>query len=337
MDTPAPKRFVRTFAGDIQTIKEGGKPNLAPFKKPEPLKTYSGDFSDKVEETGASTTTILAAEQDAAAKFQEEIAEKPFRRENKLYAIAGAVLLLVGIVGAYIAYASYLAKITPVAVTNTVFSPIFTDEREKISGTTHSAVLQAIKQSLTRPLLPNNVRLLYIDSTAEPNTSVFSILQLNAPDVLLRNINNASSIAGIINSNDPSSPLGSVNQNPFFILSVASYGDTFAGMLSWEPRMPQDLEILFLQNPSQPTNGQSSTTTELKIVKVVTQTPTAKAPISAFRDEAVGNHDVRIYRDDTGKNVLLYGYWNQTTLVIARDHEAFAEIIKRLATARARN
>lgn len=334
MDAPAPKRYVRTFAGDIQTLKEGGKPNLAPLKEAEPLKTYSGDFSDKVKETGASTTTILAAEQDAAAKFQEEIIEKPYRRENKLYAAAGGVLLIVGIVGAYIAYTSYLTKTAPVVVTNAAFSPIFVDEREKISGTTHSAVLQAIKQSLTRPLLPSNVRLLYIDSATTANASVFSALQLNAPEVLLRNINTARSIAGIVNSNGPSSPFGTVNQNPFFILSVASYGDTFAGMLSWEPKMPQDLEILFPPYPSQSAVDASSTTTELKIIKVITQTPTTKTPVSAFRDEVVGNHDVRAYRDADGKSVVLYGYWNQNTLVIVRDPEAFIEILERIATAR---
>ena len=58
-------------------------------------------------------------------------------------------------------------------------------------------------------------------------------------------------------------------------------------------------------------------------------------PKPGFVDEVVRNHDVRVYRDATGKSVLLYGYWNQTTLVIARDVAAFTELLQRLATSRA--
>jgi hypothetical protein len=114
------------------------------------------------------------------------------------------------------------------------------------------------------------------------------------------------------------------NQSPFFILSVASFGDTFAGMLSWEPRMPRDLSKLFLPYPVSVT----ATTTSKDAVK----TPLVSS--AAFFDATIANHDVRVYRDSEGRDVLLYGYWNQTTLVIARDAAAFTEIVGRLATSR---
>ena len=62
--------------------------------------------------------------------------------------------------------------------------------------------------------------------------------------------------------------------------------------------------------------------------------PPARTFSIFFFDEVVANHDVRIYRDAEGRSILLYGYWNQTTLVIARDPSAFAEILGRLATSR---
>ena len=316
------KKYIRTFAGDIRTVKKGGTPNLVPIDKVDssPIKTYSGDFVERIKETQASTATILAAEQDAEPRPVTAVTEteepKKIQLNSILYVIAGVILLIIGITGSYIAYTRYLTAVTPITVAPSVQAPIFVDEREVISGT-DTALLRAIEQSSTRMLTVGTVRLLYFDpatgSTSSPQAttvkSVFSELRIPAPSVLSRNINKDNSMAGIVNP-APSSVAGTGGkQSPFFILSVASYGDTFAGMLSWEPMMPRDLGALF------PAYSATST------------------PVT-FRDEIVSNHDVRIYRDAGGRSILLYGYWNQTTLVITRDTEAFKEIVERLSTSR---
>ncbi|MEK7114339.1 MAG: hypothetical protein AAB850_02195 [Patescibacteria group bacterium] len=291
MDTEEPKKYIRTFAGDIEILHEGGKPDLAP------LKTYAGDFSDRIKEENASFATVLAAEQDSGPLVVEK--EKPkFSRSGILYTIAGSMLLIASITGAYIAYTRYRAAVAPVEPAPSALAPIFVDDREQISGT-GQALSQAIEQSTARLLASGSVRLLYLASTT-PERSVFAALHTSAPDVVLRNIRTESSMAGVVHVGG--------TQSPFFILSVASYSDTFAGMLSWERSMPRDLAVLFPLN--------------------------ASTTVAAFRDEVVSNHDVRVYRDDTGKSILLYGYWNQATLVIARDPAAFAEIVQRLSTSR---
>ena len=323
MDNAAtPKKYIRTFAGDIEAVKKGVVPNLSPLKKaeaepkpeprPSPLQTYAGDFSDRMKETKASTATVLAAEQDAAKGAPQKTPEK-HSGGNVLYFTAGAVLLILGIAGSYIAYTRYLSKSEPIILAPTVTAPIFVDDKEKISGTSPNEVLQAIEQSVVRPLAPNTVRFLYTDFATTTDNSIFSLLQLPAPGSLLRNVNASRSMAGIINTGE--------SQSPFFILSVASYGDTFAGMLQWEPTMSRDLNALFSEHPQ----IQISTTT------AATSTP---VHIPSFRDEVASNHDVRIYRDAEGRGVLLYGYWNQSTLVVARDQSAFMEIIERLAATR---
>jgi hypothetical protein len=125
-------------------------------------------------------------------------------------------------------------------------------------------------------------------------------------------------MAGIVNAGGA--------ETPFFILSVSSYSNTFAGMLSWETVMPRDLAVLF---PAHPTVVAAATSSP------ATSTPqTVPLPAAAFKDEVVSNHDVRIYRDPAGRSVLVYGYWNQSTLILARDPAAFAEIAERLATSR---
>lgn len=363
-----PKKYIRTFAGDMQTFKKGDAPDLTPLEesksspserlveaspipsvpqsvpppaplppvleqkptlpkeeeKPTPLKTYSSDFSERVHETHASTATVLAAEQDAASwpsSSPGEMQQEPPR--HNYWLVAGGILLLVaGGAGGYFVYSRYAAALMPVIVTSGVATPIFVDSHEQISGN-DNALKQAIKQSASKPLLLNTVRALSLTG-APDGATVFSSLSVHAPDILLRNIDAAGSMAGIVNTNS--------GQAPFFILSVGSYRATFSGMLSWERTMLTDLGPFFPMYPAAKTTTTSSSTTTPATVA----TTTAILAKSGFRDEVVSNHDVRVYRDAEGRSILLYGYWDQKTLVIVRDPAAFAEILARLATSHGR-
>lgn len=356
-----PEKYIRTFAGDIQIVQKGGVPDLAPLEqkiptpvpaevpvrepvpqerivvapapqppqlKVSPLKTYASDFSDRLKETHASTATVLAAEQD-----RTPVASQPterLSRSSMLYISAGVVLLIAGGAGAYFAYTRFLAKEAPVIPVQAVSAPIFVDERKEISGT-GTALLQEIKQSVTASLAPNAVRLLYTTTATTTDNSVFSALQLPAPGALVRNINAAGSMAGVVSA-------GGGVQSPFFILSVSSYSTTFAGMLSWEKTMSHDLAGLFPPYPeiTPETNATSTvaTTTVKTAVTNATTTPPRPVVIAGFFDTTVANHDARVYRDTTNRTILIYGYWNQMTLVIARNETAFTEILGRLATSR---
>jgi hypothetical protein len=145
--------------------------------------------------------------------------------------------------------------------------------------------------------------------------------------------------------------IGVINANgiesPFLILSVASYSDTFGGMLSWEPTMIQSLNsfIPTYTSPSAPeiipitmatTSATSTRPVATTTKKVATTTPVIPTPPAqlGFRDEVVSNHDVRVYRDAQGMEVIVYGYWDPKTLIIAHDETAFSELIGRLATSR---
>ena len=261
----------------MKTVQENGTPDLVPFVKtsapapvppptvaptepvpsalptepapPKPvasdLKTYSGDFSERIKETHAATATVLAAEQDAAPRAPEPNSARSSRGFEKLttggnliYIIAGVALLVIGAVGTYFVYARYLNANAPVVIISPLSAPIFVDERVEVSGT-DGALIQEIKQSVAQPLSRGAVRLLYASSTADQ--SVFSMLTVAAPDILLRNIQSNGSMAGVVNSNGV--------QSPFFILSVTEYGVTFSGMLSWETDMPRALAGLFPAYP----------------------------------------------------------------------------------------
>jgi len=358
-----PKKYIRTFEGDMEMLKKGGTPDLQPLlpkadvpnqvprpvpaplpitpppppvpplpspkategtapqitePRPSPIQTYSSDFSERLRQTQASTATVLAAEQDAKGVTVTE--EKQSRR-GVVFVVIGIVLLILGGVGAYVGYTRYLAQIQLVALPPPISAAISVDEREEITAGPPSEIVLALTQSLARPLASNAVRLIYSALSTTTDNSIFAALQPPAPNILLRNIYAPGSMAGVVNA-------GGV-QTPFFILSVASYSDTFAGMLSWEPRMPGDLAALF-PSFAEGFGGQAPSSTSTAAV-VATSTPVFSV---FFHDEVVDNHDVRIYRDARGQSVVLYGYWDQHTLIIARDPAAFTELLSRLATTR---
>lgn len=355
----APKKYIRTYAADLAAAQSEGTPAAAaapeapplpvqpPVPQPpppppqaaaaapqpevSPLHTFSGDFSDLVKERNASQATILAAEQDAPTRAPELY--KPKERGNLLYIIGGVALLLIGGGGALYSYLVFVSKTAPIMLAPTVSAPIFVDDRQQVTGT-GTVLTQAIEQSVASTLGVNSVRLLYTPESVSGTSTVFAALNLPAPGTLLRNISSTGGMAGVVNV--------SGTQSPFFILSVTSYSDTFAGMLYWEPNMTKDLAALFPpyqdRTPILPPAATTTATTTPKNTKTAPATttpPVPVAPIAGFRDEVIASHDVRVYRDANSRAVLVYGYWNQSTLIIARDSAAFAEIINRLATSRA--
>lgn len=287
-----------------------------------PIETYSGDFMEMMKETHASAATVLAAEQDKAPRGVPQAAGEAPRTSNLLYIIAGAILLIAGGAGAYVAYTRYLSALAPIEPLLGVSAPIFVDEREQISGS-GPAIFNAVEASLARPLAPGTVRLLY---GATATTSIIATLLAKAPDIVLRNANSGKSMVGIVNAGNVTSP--------FFILTVSSYGNTFSGMLWWEKSMPRDLSALFGAYPLLAGTTASSTGSRQATVSTSSRQAT-NALATGFRDEVIGNHDARVYRDEALRSVLLYGYWDKTTLILARDPSAFIEILQRLAASRA--
>lgn len=204
--------------------------------------------------------------------------------------------------------------------------------------------MQEIKKSIDTPLALGTVRLLTHDSAT---SSVFMLLKVSAPGNLTRNISALGSMAGIVHTD--------AGQGPFFILEVDSFSSTFSGMLAWEPMMQTTLATIFPLYPAAviPTATTSVATTTATTTPARTQATTTVASTTArvatsslpvppvpsmkegFRDEMVSNHDVRVYRDGQGRSILLYGYADQSTLIIARDPLAFAELLSRLATSHA--
>ncbi len=315
---------------------------------PERIHTYKSDFTDRVGETGGSAFSVLAAEQNASGTLEAQPAKKGGLLRIAL-AVCG-VALLAG--GGTLVYFAFVKSITPVTVTVAPAAPslIFVDERVQLTGSGRT-LLAALAASAATPLDAGKVRLTYVmeevpgalgtTTVPAPGGVLFNLLGLPAPGLLLRNVD-ASSTVGIVHAGSET--------RAFFILHTSSYERTFAGMLAWEGTLPQDLALLYppypqnnagaLSVPASATSSAATTTAATSTLKSkslakatsTTTPPVVTAPfVPAFKDELIGNNDVRALKDAAGRTLVLYGYRDQSTLIIARDEAAFTELVNRLS------
>ncbi|MDB5237046.1 MAG: hypothetical protein JWL88_148 [Parcubacteria group bacterium] len=301
-------------------FKRKPKP-AAPSPAAANLHTFKSDFSDHIDAQKASTFSVLAAQSDE--RETRAASPKPVvlksKKKSQLPLILSATLLVVlgiGVLGG--AYWFVTLRSPAAAIPFTVPSLIFADEKVELpSGA--ASLAEGLMQVAQQPSVHGNVIVVYpvtstsgkkgIIHTPQPSGPAIKQIFISAPDILLRNIDDSSTM-GVLNA-------GNANA-PFFILKVTSYERTFAGMLGWEPAMGANLAMLYPSTPAQAMGSSSAP-------QVIT------AP--HFVDATVANHDVRILKDAANTTVLLYGYRDKQTLIIAKDEAAFTALLVRLNAA----
>lgn len=309
------------------------KPVQKPQEAPTNFHSYSTDFADQKVATNASSFSVLAAQQDAAQDAQPQVSAK-VKRAPVLAIALGTVLLVLAAGGAYAAYLYVGSRQAVPTLTAKVPSLIFADEFKKVDGV-GTDLMQALAMTASDPLVQGTALVTYVaqPATGEPGVIAGSpapggvlvkALNLAAPDLLLRNITEKSTV-GVINEGGET--------RTFFVLRVSSYERTFAGMLTWEPLMERELALLYPLYTSEETDAVSlSTTTASTTPTATSQTGPAVSKVR-FEDVVVANRDVRILRDTRGRSLLLYGYADKETLIIARNEAAFAALLTRLSAA----
>jgi hypothetical protein len=296
--------------------------------------TYKTDFSDRAEAGKISRIGMVAAQQDA------QTAPVIFKQEKKqsglLVIFLGGILVLAGIGSVYAAYKFATAE-PAIPMETVIASLIFADERIQLSGSGQE-LREGLAEARGIALSDRDLAVVYMTYSTTTGAGIkeeiatggalFAALRLPAPEILLRNI-------------EPGSTLGIVNADgetrPFFLLRVSSYDRTFAGMLDWESSMERDLALFYplypatvIVLPEDPMATSSETSTESAAVA-------GGEPFRlSFTDEVIENHDVRVLRDAEDRIIMLYGYRDKQTLIIARSKEAFSELLSRLSSTRSR-
>lgn len=296
--------------------------------------SYATDFSQQVTATDASPFSVIAAQQDAKPSAPARVAVNK-SRTPVLAIVLGSVLLVLSAGGAYGAYLYIAARHVVPTVATKVPSLVFADESKELKGTTGTELLQDLALVSNEPLVSGNVLITYIAQPATGEAGVIAgapakggqlikALELPAPDILLRNIAEESTV-GITHQGSET--------RAFFILRVSSYERTFAGMLTWEPLMQRTLGVLYPLYPAQEVASPETLGTTTAAATSTASTPVAAASKIRFEDAVVSNRDVRILRDTTGRALMLYGYADKETLIIARDEAAFSALLTRLSAA----
>ncbi len=153
------------------------------------------------------------------------------------------------------------------------------DESVEVHGS-GTALLQALADASQGAGVSGNVVVTYVTASGnagidgpQPGGVLVRALQLPAPDILLRNIDDTSTV-GFIRAGTES--------RPFFILKVNSYERTFAGMLAWEATIVNDLGAIYPAYAGVPQTPASSTAS--------TTASVGYQPV--FADAVVDNYDV---------------------------------------------
>jgi len=292
------------------------KPEAPHIPAPSPIHTYKSDFAERVKVQSASPFSVMAAEMDATKKPASIAAPADADKRATLIGVGLLVLALVIAVGAY--WFSTRTQFVPLIPD--VPSLIFADEKYELKSTTDDA-LQAEVSSLKTQSFAKNVILLYTSistTTALGETytlvggkNTFIALGLEAPDILVRNIGEKTTL-GVARSQGL--------YYPFFVLDVTHFERTFAGMLDFEPAMQRELSFAYPLQEVSVTNERG--VTERILIE----------PAFRFVDEVVSSHDVRVLYDVQGKIIMLWGYKDKQTLIITRDKESFEEILSRVRT-----
>lgn len=94
-----------------------------------------------------------------------------------------------------------------------------------------------------------------------------------------------------------------------FSISAISYDKIFASMIKWENRMLFDFQSMF-PRPS-----------------------ILLGAVSNFKDEEIRSRDVRILKDQDGKSLLAYSFFERKYLIIAGDRDSMDEILRRFSSA----
>lgn len=317
-DTAAPKSVVlkKESAENVLNNPAPQKPATKPFENISeglaPLRTYREDVAGVMRDKKTSLVQMVLQEQKERNKRERE--KSPTSGKN-LPLILLSVVFLFSAIG--IVYYLFFRLNPADRILNdlNVTPLIFVEKNKEIptEGKDSRAIEGEITNLMHVESLPVDVVEYFFftktvsittadGATAQQKTLLpadrfFEMLGIKMPPMLLRALR-------------PDFMLGfhSFNKNqPFLILKTDYYANAFAGILSWEGAMAEDLLPLF---------GRADRARELSQRK--------------WDDTVIKNKDTRVLRNFDGSIALVYAFKDQHTLIITTNEDTLLEVSRRL-------
>jgi hypothetical protein len=286
-----------------ETSKESDK--HTPLKQ---IRTYQGDMADAIRTQNESVVSIQRMEEVKHRK--EEVIDTVVKKERSrfLLFLLGTMILTVGATaGGWFTYQEFNRRIGPpfVEIPSNRLIPSLREVRIDASKLSRDSLIDAVRSELSLLTVPERevMHLVLTDGEGEsaplfPIEKFFATLKTSAPGSLVRAL-------------DPLFMIGAIEEESpsvFLIIRLDSFENTFAGMLSWEKSLVGDIGPLF------------NTADELKGLE----------PGTAFEDAIIKNKDVRAIYNMQDKLLLVYSYYDTSTLIITDNAETLSSIIARL-------
>ncbi len=276
-------------------------------KKETPLKqirTFQGDVAEALEKQRESLVSIQRAEQlkKSSGWSAPSMPESIQKRKQFFYLLLGSLFFIVlGAIGIKFGFNEFLRKTAPpeIAVPENRFLSASTEMALDLSGASRETIITSLStttEGVSRGELKHIVLNKIVGEETELlTTSEFlKALESRAPGNLVRAF-------------DPLFMYGVLGDSVFLIIRLVSFENAFAGMLTWEKSLGQDIGPLFA-------------TREFLI----------SLPLEpVFIDLTDRNKDIRILSLDN-QPIFLYSFFDNDTLIITDTLETLRTLIDRL-------
>lgn len=261
------------------------------------IRTYEGDLYDTVKEKKSTSTSIRLDKLKTSGLANKE--RRSRTKSQTLKTISTLIILgLLILGGAYF----LMSRNNPVEITASIESIIPHDVNETIHFPT-----------LDRDPFRERLSTFVVSGDIAPRSLLFLNLvhgltytKISSQDFF--STLGVGALPSLIRSFDPEFMLGYYvitpgDSHPFLLLKTNSFEISFAGMLTWESNITQDLSPAFGKN----LQG------------------------DIFSDKIVDNENIRLITNSLGET-LLYSFIDKDTLLITTSEEAFSEINSRFIT-----
>jgi len=302
IDTPA---HVPSIPVPLQpTFAQGNQKIIPPFESTSEL----------------STTAVIVPPRPEKSHSNSSLHSSSHSRngiiKSILKIIISLILIALGIWGGYYVYTispigkqsttttgapATIGNVSP-GNTTPIIPSIITPDTQKIiniSGYNAQALLSSLS-TLKKKDANSGIMGIILEETYVSLTTP-TTMQVTAPEFIAKiGMNPPNAFTTSLNT---TWMLGFDNTTPFMILTTNFFQNTFAGMLAWEPTMPEDVSSLFgfVIN----TNGK-------------------------YEDRILDNKNIREFVNASGTPVFLYGFIDNQTLVIAGSEPTFSDIVNRI-------
>ena len=285
------------------------------------LHTYTSDMTDAIRTNEASVIKIALLEKQKRDQDAEYRKASGTGVSKLLLVLGGVILVGIAVLAFYFVFKQKVSNAPipqdQVAVKAAgIISSDATTTVDLTSAQNQIDVVTAIKKETASLGNPGSIKQIILTQTIAglsqpiPILDLFSLMKINAPSALLRNLNDQYMIGAYTPAK-----LGGSDITPkahlFFILNVKDYNLAYKTGLDWEKTLLSNMFTFFNIDVS----GDRNTLLDKE-----------------WKDITINNMDARILYDSYGNDVLYYIFPNKEYLIITDSKDAIKEINARLFT-----